>query len=47
MKREKAHAIIDAIKSLRNILTDEVALNYVVLYPDWKVGKELLYPLAY
>lgn len=41
MKREKAYAIIDAIKSLREMLTDEVALNYVVLYPDWIVGKDL------
>lgn len=41
MKREKAYAIIDAIKNLRKTLTDEVALNYVVLYPDWKVGQEL------
>ena len=41
MKREKAYAIIDAIKSLREVLTDEVALNYVVLYPDWAVDKEL------
>lgn len=41
MKREKAYAIIDAIKNLRETLTDEVALNYVVLYPDWKVGQEL------
>ena len=40
MKRERAYAIIDAIKSLRETLTDDVALNYVVLYPDWKVGKE-------
>lgn len=41
MKREKAYAIIDAIKNLRDSLTDEVALNYVVLYPDWVVNKEL------
>lgn len=41
MKRDKAYAIIDAIKNLRETLTDEVALNYVVLYPDWKVGQEL------
>lgn len=41
MKREKAYAIIDAIKNLRESLTDEVALNYVVLYPDWAVNKEL------
>lgn len=42
MKREKAVKIIDAIKSLRETLTDEVALNYVVLYPDWKIGKEFV-----
>lgn len=41
MKREKAYAIIDAIKSLRETLTDELALNYVVLFPDWTVDKEL------
>jgi hypothetical protein len=41
MKREKAIKIIDAIKSLRETLTDEVALNYVTLFPDWTVGKEL------
>jgi hypothetical protein len=41
MKREKAYAIIDAIKNLRETLTDEAALNYVVLFPDWEVGKEL------
>ena len=41
MKREKAYAIIDAIKNLRATLTDEVALNYVVLYPDWTVNKTL------
>ena len=41
MKRERAYAIIDAIKTLRDTLADEVALNYVVLYPDWKVGKDL------
>lgn len=40
MKRERAHKIIDAIKNLRETLADEVALNYVVLYPDWKIGKE-------
>lgn len=41
MKREKAIKIIDAIKSLRETLTDEVALNYVTLFPDWTIGKEL------
>lgn len=42
MKREKAYAIINAIKNLRGTLSDEVALNYVVLYPDWTVDKELI-----
>ena len=41
MKRQKAYAIIDAIKSLRETLTDEVALDYVTLFPDWTIGKEL------
>ena len=41
MKREKAYAIINAIKTLRETLSDEEALNYSVLYPDWKVGKNL------
>lgn len=41
MKREKAVKIIDALKRVRETLTDEEALNYIVLYPDWKVGKEL------
>ena len=42
MKREKAVKIIDAIKRLRETLTDEVALEYTILYPDWKVGKEFV-----
>ena len=41
MKREKAYAIIDAIKRLRENLTDEEALNYVVLYHDWTIGEDL------
>ena len=41
MKRERAYKIVNAIKSLRDTLTDEVALNYIVLYPDWTIGKEL------
>ena len=41
MKRERAYAIIDAIKSLRAMLTDEVALDYIALYPDWEIGKAL------
>lgn len=42
MKREKAYKIIKAIKDIRSTLSDEVALNYSVLYPDWVVGKNLL-----
>lgn len=41
MKRERAYAIIDAIKSIRTSLTDEVALEYIALYPDWEIGKDL------
>ena len=41
MKREKAYAILDAIKRLRETLTDEVALDYIAIYTDWVVGKEL------
>lgn len=36
MKREKAIKFINAIKDLRETLTDEVALNYITLYPKWK-----------
>lgn len=42
MKRERAYKIIDAIKGVRAILTDEVALEYIALYPDWEIGKDLL-----
>lgn len=41
MKRERAYAIIDAIKNLRETLTDEEALDYIVLYHDWTVGENL------
>lgn len=41
MKREKAIAIIDAIKRLRETLTDEVALDYIAIFHDWTVGEEL------
>lgn len=42
MKREKALKIIDAIKRLRDTLSDGMALEYAVLYTDWKVGKEFI-----
>lgn len=41
MKRERAYAIIDAIKNIRITLPDDVALEFIALYPDWEVGKEL------
>ena len=41
MKRERAYAIIDAIKRVREVLTDEVALEHIALYPDWEIGKAL------
>ena len=41
MKRERAYALIDAIKNIRASLTDEVALEYIALYPDWEIGKAL------
>lgn len=39
MKRKRAYAIIDAIKNVRAILTDEDALEHIALYPDWEVDK--------
>lgn len=41
MKRERAYKIIDAIKRLRDTLTDEVALDYIAIFHDWTVGEEL------
>lgn len=41
MKRERAYAIIDAVKRVREFLTDDAALEYIALYPDWEVSKEL------
>lgn len=41
MKRDIALKIVDYLKNTRNIITDEMALNYVALYPNWKIGKEL------
>ena len=41
MKRERAYKIVDAIKNLRATLTDEMALEYIALYPDWEIGKNL------
>lgn len=41
MKREKAYAIIKAIKELRSTIADEVALKFIDLYPNWESGVEL------
>ena len=41
MKTDVALKVIDYLKNTRNIITDEMALNYVALYPNWKIGKEL------
>jgi hypothetical protein len=41
IKRDIALKILDYLIHTRNIITDEMALNYVALYPNWKVGKAL------
>lgn len=40
MKRDIANQIVDYLKNTRNIITEEIALNYVALYPNWKIGRE-------
>lgn len=42
MKRDLANKIIEYLKQTREIIADEIALNYVELYPNWKIGKELI-----
>ena len=42
MKRDLANKIIDYLKNTRNLITEETALNYIELYPAWKIGKELI-----
>lgn len=41
MKRDVAFKIVDYLKNTRNIIAEEMALNYVALYPSWKIGKKL------
>ena len=36
MTREEAQAIVDALVTLREAATDEMALNVPVLYPAWR-----------
>lgn len=38
MTREEAQAIVDALVTLREAATDEMALNVPVLYPAWRDG---------
>lgn len=42
MKRSKAYTFIDAVKRVRATISDEVALENIALFPDWKVGADLL-----
>jgi hypothetical protein len=41
MTYTEANKIIDALKNLRKDLSNEKALDYMVLYPSWKANKEL------
>ena len=41
IKRDIAFKIVDYLKNTRNIIAEEMALNYVALYPNWKIGKAL------
>lgn len=41
MKRDVAFKIVDYLKNTRNIIAEEMALNYIALYPNWEIGKEL------
>ena len=41
MKWDIALKVVDYLKNTRNLITEEMALNYIPLYPNWKVGKEL------
>lgn len=44
MKRDLANKIVEYLKQTREIIADEIALNYVELYPNWEkhIGKELI-----
>lgn len=41
MKKSKVYAFFDAVKKIRETLTDEVALDNIAFYPDWEVGMVL------
>lgn len=40
MTRDEAQAIVNALVTLRESATDEMALNVPVLYPAWRAGVE-------
>ena len=44
MKWDIALKVVDYLKNTRNLITEEMALNYVALYPNWEkqIGKELI-----
>ena len=37
MNKARIQAFIEAVSSLRNIITDEQAIAVTAIYPDWKV----------
>ena len=41
MRRSKVYAFINAVKRVRQTLSDEVALANIALFPEWEVGKTL------
>ena len=43
MKRDLANKIVEYLKQTREIIADEIALNYVELYPNWEkhIGEDL------
>lgn len=43
MKRDLANKIFEYLKQTRKIIADEIALNYIELYPNWEkhIGEDL------
>ena len=43
MKRDLANKIVEYLKQTREIVADEIALNYMEFYPNWEkhIGEEL------
>ena len=43
MKRDIALKVVDYLKNTRNLITEEMALNYIPLYPNWEkhIGEKL------